>query len=106
MCEETTNIIERVFTEQRISLWIVEDVLAVFPDTLVDVHPGTVVLEKRFRHEGGNQIVLTRHILDDVLIQRNLIGNPSHRIKADVDLALPCGTLPRGGEPLHQHRPL
>ncbi len=65
-----------------------EQVLAVLPDGLVNVHTRTVVANDRLRHEGGGLAVLVRDIVGHVLLDLGPVGALDQRAELGTDFAL------------------
>src|SRR5574343_246795 len=65
-----------------------EQVLAVLPDGLVNVHAGTVVANDGLRHEGGGFAVLVGNVVHHVLQHLGLVGTLDQGVEDGTDFAL------------------
>ena len=88
MFQETADIIPAKLAGESIAFGIEEEVFAIFPDALMHMHAGAVILEERLGHESGGIAILHRHILADIFVKQGLIGLPGQGIKADAELGL------------------
>src|SRR3954449_9203976 len=68
-----------------------EERFPVLPKRHVGVHPGAVVAEEWFGHEGHALVVLLRHVPDDVFVVLHPVAHLLHRSETDVDLGLARG---------------
>src|SRR3989475_2031656 len=64
--QNASDVVNRGFAQVRIPVLLVEEVLAVVPKALVDVHAGAVVLEDGLGHEGDSLAVAAGDVLGDV----------------------------------------
>ena len=53
------------------------------------VHAVAVIAEDRFRHKRADLKMLTRYILQNIFIERNLVGRSRERADSDAHLPLP-----------------
>ena len=77
--------------DHAIAFGIKEFVGVVCPQALMDVHPPTVVLEKRLGHECRRETVLAGDILWHVFVHHDVVGLPSQGIEAHIDFHLAGG---------------
>ena len=70
------------------------------------MHPGAVVPEDRFRHEGGGLAGLPGGVLDEVLELHHVVGGFQHGVEPPVDLGLTGGAALVVGAFDHQARVL
>src|SRR4030043_239003 len=86
--EKSPCVVSGRLADQGIALGVVEDVCAVLPEALMDVHAGAVVAVERLGHEGRHLIVPVGDVLDDVLVPHHLVGHGHQSVELHVDLGL------------------
>ena len=87
--QNASDVVNRGFAQVRIPVLLEEEVLAVVPKALVDVHAGAVVLEDGLGHEGDSLAVTARDVLGDVLVLHHVVRHFGQRVEPHVDLGLP-----------------
>src|SRR3989338_10973822 len=80
----------RSVAKQGISLFVIKQILAAFPEADVRVHAASVVIKQRLWHECCRLPVLPCSILDNIFVHHHLISHSQHRSVAHVYLALAC----------------
>ena len=90
MLDNSPDVVESEFAQVGVPLPCKEG-LAVFPDTLVAVHPRAVVSEERFRHEGGGLAVAPCDIANHILVEVHFVARANKRVETDVDFCLASG---------------
>ena len=76
--------------DSAISLSIVKIVVFVFPEALVNMHPGTVILEKRLGHKSYGETLFNCDILANVFIH-HFFSACAQCIESHAELCLTCG---------------
>ena len=92
MFDEPTDVVAAHLAGEGVAFRIIEQVLAVLPQALVDVHTGTVIGEQGLGHEGGHLAVLTGHVLNDVFVDHDLVGHISEGVILHIELPLAGGS--------------
>ena len=90
MLDDSADVVESEFAQVGIALSGKER-LAVFPDTLVAVHPRAVISEERFRHESGGLAVAPSDIANHILVEVHLVARANQGVETDVDFGLASG---------------
>src|SRR5262249_3290565 len=88
MFQQAADVMQAGLADTGIAVGFVEHVLFVFPDALMAMHPGSIILEQRFRHERSRFTTPSRNILGDVLVHLELVRHSSQLIESDVDFGL------------------
>ena len=88
--DDAADVVQRELRQARVAV-AGEQVLAVLPHRLVDVHAGAVVADDGLGHEGGRLAVRGRGVVDDVLQDLQPVAALDQRREAGADLALPGG---------------
>ena len=91
MLEESPNEPACPLRQAAVALLVEEEVLAVFPQGNVGVHPGAVVAKDWLGHEGRSLVVSERRVLDDVLELQQVVGGCGEAREPVVDFLLPGG---------------
>ncbi len=87
MLDDAADVEQRVLREAGIAV-AGEQVLAVLPHRLVDVHARTVVADDGLGHEGGRLAVGMGHVLHHVLLQLHPVGALQQRAELGTDFHL------------------
>ncbi len=89
MLDDAADVEQREFRQTCVAV-ACEQVRAVFPDRLVNVHARTVIANHRLRHERCRLAVRVRDVVDDVLHLLQPVGALHQRreLRADFVLAL------------------
>jgi len=85
--QQTSDVPQPKLAEPRVEV-AREQRLAIFPQALVRMHTGAVVLEYRLGHEGNSLAVLAGNVADDVLVNHHAVGGLQHGIEFLIDFAL------------------
>src|SRR5947208_16645471 len=91
MFQQPADVMPRGVTQQRVALLVIEDVLALLPETLVGVHARTIILKQRLWHHRDRLATATPDVLDDVFVQQNLVGHLRQRRILQFDSGLAGG---------------
>src|ERR1043166_2342756 len=89
--DQAANVVPRHFADEPVALLVVEQVLAILPQTLVGVHAGAIVLKERLGHDGDDFSSLPGGVFYHVLIKQNLVGHLGQGPISHVDFGLPAG---------------
>ena len=91
MLDDAANVVQGKFRQTGVAV-TGEQVLAVFPDGLVNVHAGAVVTNDGLRHEGGGFAVGVGHVLHHVLEDLRPVGALNQRAETGTDFVLACAS--------------
>ena len=86
--EQSADVVAAHLADERVALLVVEEVHAVLPQALVDVHAGAVVAVDRLGHEGQDLVVTVGHVPHHVLRQHHRVRLIAQGAVLEVDLAL------------------
>ena len=75
--------------QTRVAAFVIEQGLAVLPQTLMGMHAGAVIGIDRLGHECHGLAVSLGHVFDHVFVKLHVVGHLQHRVETHVDLALP-----------------
>ena len=89
MGKQTANVVLAQLADHAIAFGIKELVGIAFPQTLVDMHTGTVILKERFGHKGNRVTILYGDILGNVFVQHHFIRLPEQGVEAHAELHWP-----------------
>ncbi len=87
MFQNTANVIQCHLADTGVFIPS-KEWLAVFPDRLVDMHPGAVVIKNGFRHKGDGFAIAFGNIFDDVFVKHQLIRHFQQRVKTHINFSL------------------
>ncbi len=88
---QPADVVSGGVADQPVAFLVVEDILPGFPQTLVAVHAGAVVLKQGLGHDRDHFASLPGGVLDHVFIRQHLVGHLGHGVKAHVDFSLAAG---------------
>src|SRR5262245_38223408 len=92
MLEDPSNVVFGLVTDQCVTLLVVENVLAVFPQTLMGMHSRPIILKDGLWHHSDRLAVSSRDVLNHIFVDQHLIGHFGQSGIAHVDFGLPRGT--------------
>src|SRR5690606_40156629 len=85
--DDAANVVQRKFRQTRITV-TGEQVLAIFPDGLVNVHTRTVITHDGFRHEGRSLAINVSNVAHGVLEHLVPVSAFHQRAETGADLKL------------------
>ncbi len=90
MLQDAADVVQARFTHPGVAV-AGKQGLIIFPQALVHVHTGAVVIEQRFGHEGHGLAVFARHVANDVLVPDQLVSHVHQGIETHIDFGLATG---------------
>ena len=88
MLENTTDVVHSHFAHTSITIRIVKQILAVFPETLVTMHTTAIVTKHRLGHKGQCLTVCHCCVLQDVFVELERISHSNQRAILEIDFHL------------------
>ena len=88
MLEDAADVPAGRLREVGVGAFAEEQGLTAFPEALVHVHAGAVVVEDRLGHEGGRLAVLLGHVAHDVLVRHHVVGGLDQLSKFHAEFVL------------------
>jgi len=88
MIKQAADVILTKLADHAVALGIEEFVDIALPQGLMNMHPGAVILEKRFRHEGDGVTILVSNVLGDIFIQHYAVSLFEQGVEAHTEFHL------------------
>ena len=88
MAQQTTDVVLGCLADLSVALLVPKKIGVTFLQALMGVHPGAIIAEDRFGHEGGCFAVLSGYVADQIFVVHDAIGHLRQRRILHVDLAL------------------